>query len=400
MERCAKSDMTIGQQAALGWFRFSLLALLAAFAASASVATQGARGQSTAPALAQARRALAAGQPVQALRLVEPLLARTPADKDVVGFAIEAFIAIDDTSQAYALYDTFTQTTGAPAVDLLKPIAVKELRNVIAGAVHDPRLRTEAFERLARDGDTGAAGSLRQDGRSAPARVALLADAALSRLGDENATKRIESAIGAQSDLPKTAEAEALIGTGKTDLAPLLVPLLKHPDPYTRAAAVEGLGTLGHKAAVDEMRVLLKDPFVEVRTKTALALSRLGDSAGRDIVSAMLRSPVPDVRLNALEANPSIIAAERITIIRTLVTDRDPLNRVRAAEALARDYPEEARGVLVPLTQNPDSMARREASRVLGGLTPIDLDLSRQLMVDSEPWVRMYAAGSVLRAAR
>ncbi len=82
-----------------------------------------------------------------------------------------------------------------------------------------------------------------------------------------------------------------------------------------------------------------------------------------------------------------------------LLTDRDPLNRIRAAEALARDYPEEARGVLVPLTQNPDSMVRREASRVLGGLTPVDLDLSRHLMADAEPWVRMYAAGAVLKAA-
>jgi len=384
----------------LGWFRFSALALLAAFAATASVAAQGARGQSAAPALDQARRAITAGQPAVALRILEPLLARTPGDKDVVGLAIQAFVALDDTTQAYALYDMFTQTAGAPAADLLKPIAVKELRNVIADAVHDPRLSTEAFERLARDGDAGAAGSLRQNGASAPTRVALLADGALSRLGDENATKRIESAIAVQDDLPKTAEAEALIGTGKADLAPLLVPLLKNPDPYTRAAAVEGLATLGHKAAVDDMRVLLKDPFVEVRTKTALALSRLGDSAGRDIVSAMLRSPVPDVRLNALEANPALIGAERVAIIRALLTDRDPMNRIRAAEALARDYPEEARGVLVPLTKNPDSMARREATRVLGGLTPVDLDLSRQLMVDSEPWVRMYAAGAVLKAAR
>jgi len=148
------------------------------------------------------------------------------------------------------------------------------------------------------------------------------------------------------------------------------------------------------------MRALLSDSYIEVRTKTALALARLGDSAGRDVVSAMLRSPVPDVRLIALEADPSIAGGQRSSIIRSVLTDRDPLNRVRAAEMLARDDPDEARAALIALTRNADSMPRREAARVLELLEPIDLDLSRRLMADTEPWVRMYGAGAVLKAAR
>ena len=380
--------------------RLLILVVLAGLAAVIPGAAQGTREQSAASLLAQARRALTAGQAALALRTVEPLLARTPGDHDVVAIAIQATLALDDNSRAYALYDTFVQTTGTPAADLLKPIAVKELQTVAAAAEHDPRLRAEAFERLARNGDMGAAGSLRQEGGSGSGRLALLADTALSRLGDEGAMRRIAAAVSSPDNVAKTAEAEAVTRAGQASLAPLLVPLLKHWDPYTRTAAVHGLAALGYKDAIEPMRALLSDSYIEVRTKTALALARLGDSAGRDVVSAMLRSPVPDVRLIALEADPSIAGGQRSSIIRSVLTDRDPLNRVRAAEMLARDDPDEARAALIALTRNADSMPRREAARVLELLEPIDLDLSRRLMADTEPWVRMYGAGAVLKAAR
>jgi HEAT repeat protein len=233
--------------------------------------------------------------------------------------------------------------------------------------------------------------------------VALLADSVLSRLGDDTATQRIAAAVSSPENVGnvgKTAEVEAVTRSGQAALAPLLVPLLKHRDSYTRTAAAEGLAALGYKGALDDMRLLLSDPYVEVRSKAAVALARLGDSAGRDVIGTMLRSPVPDVRLKAVEADASISAAQRASVINAVLIDAEPMNRVRAAELVARDNPDAARPTLVALLKDPDSMPRREAARVLETMTPVDLELSRIMMVDIEPWVRMYAAGAVLKAGR
>src|SRR5262245_18001601 len=223
---------------------------------------QGGGGQSSASALTTARRALTAGQPAVALRTVEPLLARTPGDHDVVQIALQATIALNDSPRAYAIYDTFVQATSKPAADLLKIIAIKELRSVAAAAEHDPRLQSEAYERLARDGNPEGARGLRAQGGTS-SRVSLLADSTLAKLGDESASLRITSAFQSADEAPKTAEAEAVARSGQAQLAPLLVPLLKHPDPYTRIAAAEGLAALGYMDAVDAMRTLLGDGFVE-----------------------------------------------------------------------------------------------------------------------------------------
>src|SRR6185503_4626481 len=144
----------------------------------------------------------------------EPLLARTPGDHDVATLGIQATLALNDRSRALTIYDLFVQRTGKPAVDLLKPIAIRELQRIVAEAEHDPRLRSEVLERLARNGDPGAVGNLRKEGGGA-GRVALLADSALSRLGDDTATKRIAAAVSSPENVAKTAEIEAATRSGQ-----------------------------------------------------------------------------------------------------------------------------------------------------------------------------------------
>ena len=164
-------------------------------------------------------------------------------------------------------------------------------------------------------------------------------------------------------------------------------------------AAVDGLAKLGYRGALDEMRALVNDPYIEVRGKAALALARLGDSGGQALVASMLRSPVSDVRLRALDADRSINPAERMAQLRDILSDQDPLTRVAAAEILAKEDATSAKAVLVALLQHPDYIVRQEAGRVLETLQPPDVALFRRMIGDREAWVRMYAAGGVVRAA-
>jgi HEAT repeat protein len=353
--------------------------------------------QAVDPLLTQARRAFASGQGAIALRTIEPLLARTPGDHAVIEFAIQVTLSLEDGARASAIYDSYVQATGVEAADLLKPIALNELRRVVSESANDPRLRTEALERLARNGDARAAADLRQP--STPGRQALLVDATLARLGDRPALQRLADATSSADYPDKSPVAEAIGRSGDPNQGALLVPLLHHRDPYTRMAAVDGVVLLSYKAAVPDLRQLLSDPTVEVRSRAARALTGFGDSAGRDIIEKMLHSPVADVRLMAVEADPSMTASERLLVLRPILFDSDPLVRAKAAELLARDDPAAAKPVLEALMHDPDMAPRREAARVLETLKPPDIGLYRRLMTDKEPWVRMYAASAVVTAA-
>ena len=113
----------------------------------------------------------------------------------------------------------------------------------------------------------------------------------------------------------------------------------------------------------------------------------------------MKQSPVAHVRLLAVQADPSMTAAERRLIIQPALTDSDPMVRVLAAELIAPDDPQLARSILLGLIRDPDSTPRREAGRVLETMTPPDVPLYRSMLADREPWVRMYGAGAILRAS-
>jgi HEAT repeat protein len=148
------------------------------------------------------------------------------------------------------------------------------------------------------------------------------------------------------------------------------------------------------------VRSLLTDEHPTVRSRAMLTLARLGDTDALAGVSAMLRSPVADARLEALEVDPTVPLEQRSAMIKAILSDADPLTRAKAAEALTRLEPEAARPTLVALTAEADSSPRREAARILETLDPVDVALCRRLLSDASDWVRVYAAGGVLRAAR
>jgi HEAT repeat protein len=331
----------------------------------------------------------------------QPALAQTaPANRAAVKAAIQEAVAGGDTRRAYDAYDRFVAANHRPDAELLSPIAADELRAIATHAVSDPRLQVEAWERLARYGDTQAPVELQRmatDATGTP--VAALANGALARLGDTAAIARLAGMASSGTPRDKSHVVEAIRRSGLRDQAQVLLPLLKDPDWTTRLEAAEALAVLDYKAAIPEIRKLLSDDEPRVRSKAALALRRLGDTAGSPNVEAMLLSNVGSARLDALEADPLSDRGEVAAAARQLMNDPDPFNRVKGAESIARDEPAAARAVLTTVAGDADSTARRLAARVLESLKPADLTILRRLLEDSTGWVRMYAAGGVLAAA-
>jgi HEAT repeat protein len=321
-------------------------------------------------------------------------------DRDAVRASIQGAVASGDTLRALQAYDGFVAASRQPDAGLLSVIAADELRAVATHAVDDPRLQIEAWERLARHGDTQAFAELQRMALDRPGTpVAALANGALARLGDNGAGARLVEMASSSPLRDKSSIVEAIRRSGLRDQAHVLLPLLKDPDWSTRSETADALAALGYEAAIPEIRTLLSDDEPRVRAKAALALKRLGDTASNARVDAMLRSNIGSARLDALEADPLSDRNAVAAAARQLGGDPDPITRTRAAEALAADDPAAALAILRRVAEDQDATARRLAARGLALLNPTDVALLRRLLDDGTGWVRMYAAGGVLAAA-
>jgi HEAT repeat protein len=365
------------------------------------VAGAGGQTPSIAEMLTTGRQALVEGRAADARQLAEAVLRTAPGNREAALLQITALEELGEHARALGAYDTFAAQTRRQDAGLLAPVATSELRAIAGRAGPDVRLRTEALERLARAGDSGATAELRRTATgNTGTGAAMLADVALARVGDADAVARLSTAATAETTRDKSVVVEALQRSGAKNLGPTLVQLLQDPSPRTRAAAADAAGVLNEKSAVPVLRGLLADEDSRVRWRAALALKRLGDSSGDEAIAAGLKSPVSSVRLSAIEADRAPRDAARRTALKAILDDPDPLNRIRAAEAAATDDPAVARAVLMTVVGEPDLTARREACRALESLPPFDVGLFRRLLGDREDAVRVPAAGGILAAAR
>lgn len=194
-------------------------------------------------------------------------------------------------------------------------------------------------------------------------KVQLAAVSALGRAGDK--------AVGPLLGLLKTGRpalrlraAEALAATGSKSACPGLVEAASDPDPQVRVAACKALAWVGGPAQVPALIARLSDADGSVSTAAADALSRLGAIARPALVAAMM-SPSEDVAFLAAralgregqDAVPAIAEAvakrpgiarwgvvaladaggpEAVKVLETLTSDRDPIVKRGAAEALQK----------------------------------------------------------------
>lgn len=327
-----------------------------------------------------------------------PLLAQVGLSRQTAQKEIESRLAKQEMAGALATYDEYVKAAKAPDVTLLRPIAEAELRRSgesggVAAAL--------ALEGLARGGDRAALTALRQlaDVESADSAEALVPATSLVRLGDPGAVKRLSGRLDRASDAVKPHIIEALRKADARSEAGRIAQLLGASDLRIRTAAVVAVGALQFQPAIPQLRTIFEADVEIVRMAAAIALKRLGDSSADAYVGKLLASEVPDAQLKAAESYGPANAKLWVPRVRALRNDRDPMVRLRAAEALACCDAASARAVLIDTLASAIPGMRAEAARVLDERDLADPRIARRLLSDDFPVIRAHGANEVIRLA-
>jgi HEAT repeat protein len=364
------------------------LAITASF--SSPALAQPARPASDAQILSRGWAAVAAERFGEAATLASGILKRKPRSHAAVTLKIEALSAGAQPLAALDEYETWL-TRAAGEVDdrgLLEPIAFALLRGLSAD--DDPTTRAAALEALARAGDDDALEKLRN--RSAAGDR--LAMQALVRSGDANAVRAVQTLLGTATGRDMSAEIEVL--AEHDGLTPsLLQSLATDRVPMNRAAVVGALVRSKDSAAAQLLEKLNQDPDPLVRSSIVLARAQAGDERALAGAREMLASPVPDIRLAAAEAVVATMPREAEQAARPLLSDRDGINRFRAAAIVGRFDPAAALPVITEGLTDQNRLIQQQAVRTLARTLPAETRQLRQLLRHPDRLVVAYAAGAL-----
>ena len=354
----------------------TLLFLILLGQSNAPAAAQPSASNTERAALARGWTALAAGRTAEAGRIAAQLLTKQPWSHAAIELSISAQ-AVESPIKALDAYERWLgQRPDDPG--LLEPISVAVLTQLADNS--DPALASEARKLLAQPGPAES---------GAPQK-------------SEVERRRLEEAL--RSDVPdKTATAEALGESGPAAI-PALTEFLQASHGPNRAAAAKALGKLQARDAEASLLDAMKDEDPFVRSSAAVALARIGNATGTEYVGQMLASPVPSVRLMAAEAWNGA-PGPWVEAIRPLLKDDNALVRVRAAALLAPVDPESSRETLSNSLADKNPVIRAESGKRLASLMPREADVAdvarlRRNLREQDPWVRLYAAGALLRLIR
>lgn len=348
------------------------------------------RPASDAQTLSRGWAAVAAGRFEEATTLAAGILKRKPRSHPAITLKIEAISAGAQPITALDEYETWITKTAGDVDDrgLLEPIAFGLLRGLSADA--DPMIRATALEALARAGDDDAVEMLRNRsaGGDRPAMQALV------RSGDANSIGAVQTLLGTPTGRDMSAEIKALAERG--GLTPsLLQSLATDRVPMNRAAVAGALVRSNDPAAAQLLHTLNQDPDPLVRTSIVLARAEAGDEQGLADAKAMLASQVPDIRLTAAESLVATMPREAEEAVRPLLSDRDGINRFRAAAIVGRFDSAAALPVIIEGLTDQNRLIQQQAARTLGQTLPAETRQLRQLLRHPDRLVVAYAAAAV-----
>ena len=343
--------------------------------------------------LASGWNALASGQRDAAAKAAAQILRRTPWNHAAVGLQIEA-LSQPDPLQGLDAYERWLGKRAREDAGLLEPVPRAIVLQIAGGA--EPDLRHEAVRLLIAAGLPLPAAATRDV-------VDQLADAAArAKDGDPAALRRLQTAVDAG-----TVDAIVLVAaleSAGSQTTPLLMTMLNKSAGPVRGAAAAALGRRKADEAKPALLALMKDGDPFVRSSAAVALARMGDDQGQAFVDQMLRSEVPDLRLMAAEAWNGQ-TGPWVSAIMPLLENRDGTTRLEAARLVAPVNPEAARRTLQDAAGDANPVIRAEAARIVEQIASrvpdvADVAQLRRLLRESDPSVRLHAAGALLAAAR
>ncbi len=174
-------------------------------------------------------------------------------------------------------------------------------------AAEDPiySIRVTAIRALGGLKAEPSADALLQHLRSPSPEVAAAAAWALGEMASRRAVEPLIAVAGEPQAPAKVREeaANALAKIKDEAAVPVLIALVKSTEQNVRAAAVDALGTLKVRAAVEPLcEVAVKDENLVIRELALVALGRIGDPAALDVVLAAMESEHVRVRDQALRS--------------------------------------------------------------------------------------------------
>ena len=352
--------------------------------------------QSAASELEAARGILAAGRLEEALERIDGVLKRDPVNREAVAVKVTALLGPGRFADALGTYDAYAAAANRQDTVLLAEIGRADLKQIIRQPPDTPTLAA-ALERLARDGDGEARDALRRASAGATSRDAVVLNVGLARLGEQDGVRRLGELLDSASTPIARAEViRALQDAGIRGLAPKVAALLTDGEPLVRSAAALAVGALQFADAVPRLEAIFKEDAHIVRMHAAVALKRLGRNTADVYLAQMLGNETAEVRLIAAEAYQTAKSTQWVPWVRTVLSDRNDLNRLRAAELLACCDQPAARSALSAMLKSDNPFLRGDAARILEGTGLADASMARRMLGDSLASVRLHGAGVAL----
>ena len=271
-------------------------------------------------------------------------------------------------------------------------IGDRSAREPLVAALSDesPLMRGSAAEALGLIGDAAAAepigrmvAGIAQSGalapapseadearRDTPAAVFRLGVFALTRL---KAYEQLAAAVIDPAGAPRTTwwpVAFALQRIEDKRAVSALLALAKDPNPYTRAFAVKGLGTLKDPSAAPVLVPLVASRDASVQVEAIRALGKIGDAAAAPSLLRLAQGrdvPAP-VRLEAVTALGGLRAPGVGDALVDLLGDPDPLIRAAALKSASTAAADDFVTILSGLDADTDWHARASLAVLLGTL--------------------------------
>lgn len=167
---------------------------------------------------------------------------------------------------------------------------------------------------------------------------------------------------------------------------------LDHKDCDVRAAACRALGEVGDVTALPrlEKTALLPDCTVAAAAIEAVTRLRRDDPDWRDKLLKLSRAPRPEIRLAAVDSLASLADPTLLTLLITLLDDRDWRVRESAAEGLGLLRMREAVGPLIDHLEKERYRVRDTIAIALRRITGMPFDESRSAW---RRWFTDHGAG-------
>ncbi len=330
----------------------------------------------------------------EAASTIGRFLSRYPTNISAFALLIEVDIARGGSATALASYETWLGPRTLEEPGVLRRVARATLYEWARQATNGPA-RSEALEALAQDGDAAALGvvsALIQEGQEAGLRMGV-------RLKDERSVGVLVERVRTMRGL-KLREIQLLAQSGSQAAVPGLIEVLADPQAENRAAAADALGKIGGPGAENALRPMLSDPHGGVRTAVAGALFRLGNFSGASILNELEASGSTSVSRSAALLMASQPDEAWKSLVRSLLSDPEPVIRLDAARMLAPHEPDTVRPVLEQLSFDANLAIREETELVIAELPITNLAQLRAILRSGTPLGRVRAARRLLVMTR